>query len=280
MSGAAESDARVVIQPPAGSSPVDFRELWAYRELLIQLVWRDVTVRYKQAMLGVLWAVLTPLFTAVIFAVIFGLLGRMPTDGIAKAPFYLAGLTMYQFFSGSLGGAANSMVNQRNLLTKVYFPRIIAPFSATAVHLVDYVLAFSVLVGMVFYYGHVPRWEVIIAVPACLLWAWTGAFGLGLWLAALNVYYRDVGQVLPVVIRLGMFASPILYPTSMIPERWHWLYGLNPVVGAIEWIRHLLFRTPQPPEAVLYLSAAVSLTLLVTGTWYFRRMEHNYADVV
>lgn len=281
MSGAAGTPpAEVVIAPPQGASPFNFRELWAFRELFWQFAWRDLQVRYKQAVLGVLWAILTPLVTAAIFTVIFGLLGRLPTDGIPKAPFYLAGLTGWLFFSGIMQSGANSLVAQRNLFTKVYFPRMLLPLAATAVPLTDYLMAFVVLVGLALYNGFAPLPAALYVVPLCVLWAWAGALGVGLWLAALNVYFRDVGHVVPFLTRVGMFASPVLYPISMIPAKWHWLYALNPMAGVIEWVRWVLFHTTAAPAPVVFVSLPVTAALLVSGAWFFRRMEHTFVDVV
>lgn len=273
-------DAELIIEPPTRVDIINVRELWEFRELLQQMVWRDLTVRYKQAALGVTWAVLTPLITVAIFSLIFGLWGRLPRNGIPAPAFFLAGLMSYSFFSSALSGSAGSMVSQRALLTKIYFPRLIAPLSATCVPLVDLLIAYVVLQGVALYYGFIPGWQLLWVVPMCVLWAWTAAFGLGLWLAALNVYYRDVGQVVPFLTRVLLFASPVIYPVSMIPEKWHWLYGLNPMVGVIEWMRWAFFHTTPPPNPIFGLSALLSVVLLVTGLWYFRRMEHTYADVV
>jgi lipopolysaccharide transport system permease protein len=272
--------AEIVIAPPKGAGAIDFGELWAHRELFWQFAYRDLQVRYKQAALGVLWAVLTPVVTAAIFTVIFGLLGRLPTDGVPRSAFYLAGLTGWLFFSGIMQGAAQSMVAQRGLFTKVYFPRMLLPLAATAVPLTDYVMAFLVLVGLTLYHGLVPNAHALYAVPLCVLWAWAAATGVGLWFAALNVYFRDIGHIVPFLTRIGMFASPVLYPISMIPAKWHWLYALNPMAGVIEWTRWVLFHTQAPPAPVVLVSLPVTLVLLVTGAWFFRRMEHTFVDVV
>jgi lipopolysaccharide transport system permease protein len=282
MSGNATnaSGTEVVIAPPKGTVPIDFGELWRFRELFLQFAWRDISVRYKQAVLGVLWAVLTPLIMAALFTVIFGLLGRLPTNGIPKATFYLSGMTLWLMFSGVLQGSAQSLVRQSSLFTKVYFPRLLLPLSSMAVPLVDYVMAFVVLLALAAYQGFVPNIHALYVVPLCVLWAVAGAFGVGLWFSALNVYYRDIGYVLPVLTRLGLFASPVIYPITMIPERWHWLYALNPAVGPIEWTRWALFHVGPPPAPVLFDSLPVALVLLLSGAWFFRKMEHTFADVV
>lgn len=272
--------AEVVIAPPRGFIPIDFGELWRFRELFLQFAWRDLSVRYKQAALGILWAVLTPVLTAAIFAVIFGVLGGLPTNGIPKATFYLSGLTLWLLFATVLQEAAQSMVKQSALFTKVYFPRLLLPVSSTAVPLADCAMALVVLLAIAAYQGFTPGVSALWVVPACVLWAWTGAFGAGLWFAALNVYYRDVGYVLPFVTRIGLFASPVIYPVAMIPAKWHWLYGLSPAVGPIEWVRWALFQKGAPPEPALFGSIPVAVVLLLSGAWFFRRMEHTFADVV
>jgi len=272
--------AEVVIAPPKGFKPIDFRELWQYRELFMQFAWRDISVRYKQAVLGVLWAILTPLVMAGILTLIFGLLGRLPTNGIPKATFYLSGLTVWLMFAGLLQNAAQSLVSQAGLFTKVYFPRILLPMSSMAVPLADYLMAFVVLLGIAAYQGFVPNLHALYVVPLCVLWATVGAFGVGLWFSALNVYYRDIGYVLPFITRIGLFASPVIYPVSMIPARWHWLYGMNPAVGPIEWVRWAVFHVGPTPEPVLFVSIPVALVLFLSGAWFFRKMEHTFADVV
>ena len=275
-----KQDIEILIEPPRRLGAVNWRELWEFRELLQQMVWRDVTVRYKQTALGIAWAVLTPLITVAIFTLIFGLWGRLPTNGVPAPAFFLAGLIAYNFFAAALTGSANSMLSQRGLLTKIYFPRLIAPLSATVAPLVDLLIAFGVVQALALYYGFIPNWRLLWVVPLCVLWAWATAFGLGLWLAALNVHYRDVGQLVPFLTRVWLFASPVIYPVSMIPAKWHWLYGLNPMVGVIEWLRWGLFTTVPQPSPVLWLSMLVSAVLLVTGLWYFRRTEHAFADLV
>ena len=274
------TNVEIVIEPPTRAGAINFRELWEFRELFQQMVWRDVTVRYKQAALGIAWVVLTPLITVAIFSVVFGMWGRLPLDGIPAPAFFLAGLISFNFFASALSGSAGSMLSQGSLLTKIYFPRLIAPLSATCTPLVDLLISYAVLQGVALYFGFVPSGRLLWVVPMCVLWAWAAALGLGLWLAALNVYYRDVGQVIPFLTRVLLFASPVVYPVSMIPEKWHWLYGLNPLVGIIEWMRWAFFHTTVPPSPIFGISALLAGFLLVTGVFYFRRMEHTFADVV
>lgn len=270
----------IVIEPPTGTPAVSLSEIWAYRELLAQLVWRDIAVRYKQTALGVSWALLNPVLTAAVFSIIFGLWARMPSNDIPYPVFFLAGLIPWAFFASALSGVADSMVKQRALLTKVYFPRIIAPLAATAIALADYLLAIFVLLTTVFIFGFIPGPEALLVLPVATLWLWGTALGLGLWFAAFNVRYRDTGQIVPFTIRIGMFASPIIYPVSMIPDEWHWLYGLNPVVGAIEWIRWSLFGLGDHPNPVFFASALLFLPVFAGGLRVFRGMEDTYADTV
>jgi lipopolysaccharide transport system permease protein len=259
---------------------IDFKELWAYRELFGFMVWRDVSVRYKQSVLGILWALLTPVITMLIFSVIFGRVAKIPTDGIPYPIFSYAGLLPWLFFSQSLQKATVSMVAERNLLTKVYFPRLIVPMAATLAPLVDLLIASSVLFAMMFYYQFEPTVHSLYLLPLFVLWAWVTAVGVGVWLSALNVYFRDVGQLIPFVVQVWLYASPVVYPASLVPPSYQWLYALNPMVGVIEGFRWALFSQGQPPGPILIFSAGVSLLLFATGTLFFQRMERSFADVV
>jgi lipopolysaccharide transport system permease protein len=278
---AAESrDVELVIAPPAGLRGIDFKELWAYRELFGFMVWRDVSVRYKQSALGVLWALLTPLITMLIFTVIFGKVAKIPTDGIPYPIFSYAGLLPWLFFSQSLQKATLSMVAERNLLTKIYFPRLIVPMAATLAPLVDLLIASSALFAMMFYYQLAPTLHSLYLLPLCVLWAWVTAVGVGTWLSALHVYFRDVGQLIPFVVQVWLYASPVVYPASLIPPGLRWLYALNPMAGVIEGFRWALLRQGELPGLLVLLSASVSVLLFVTGGLFFKRMEHSFADVV
>ena len=269
----------LVITPARGFS-IDFGELWAYRELFGFMVWRDVSVRYKQSLLGVLWALLTPVITMLIFTVIFGRLAKIPTDGIPYPIFCYAGLLPWLFFAQSLSRATTSMVAERNLLTKVYFPRLIVPLAATLAPLVDLLVASSILIVMMAYYELVPSLHSLYLVPLCIAWAWVMAVGVGTWLSALNVYFRDVGQMIPFLVQMWMYASPVVYPASLFPERWQWVHALNPMVGVIEGFRFALISHGHPPGPTVLVSVAVTLFLFVTGLLYFKRMEHSFADIV
>jgi lipopolysaccharide transport system permease protein len=273
-------DLEMLITPPSGLGSIDFKELWAYRELLGFLVWRDVSVRYKQSILGILWALLTPVTTMLIFTVIFGRVAKIPTDGIPYPIFSYAGLLPWLFFSQSLQKATMSMVAERNLLTKIYFPRLIVPMAATLAPLVDLLIASSVLFAMMFYYQITPTPHSLYLLPLCVIWAWVTAVGVGAWLSAFNVYFRDVGQMIPFIIQVWLYASPVVYPASLVPPSFQWLYALNPMAGVIEGFRWSLFAHGDPPGLAVLLSAAVSVVLFVTGGLFFKRMERSFADVV
>jgi len=273
-------DVELVITPPSGAIGIDLKELWAYRELFGFLVWRDLSVRYKQSVLGVLWALMAPVFAMVIFAIIFGKLARISTDGIPYPIFAYAGLLPWLFFSQSLQKATVSMVAERNLLTKIYFPRLIIPMAATLAPLMDLLVSSSLLIAMMFYYGFTPTVNSLYLLPLCVLWTWMTAIGIGSWLSALNVHFRDVGQIIPFVIQVWLYASPVVYPASLVPERFQWLYALNPMTGVIEGFRWALFAHGQPPGPLTLLSLGISVALVVTGALFFKRMERSFADVI
>jgi lipopolysaccharide transport system permease protein len=277
---AESSEVELLIVPPKGWTSIDFTELWAYRELFAFMVWRDVSVRYKQSVLGVLWALLTPLITMAIFSVIFGRVAKIPSDGLPYPIFAYTGLLPWLFFSQSLQKATLSMVAERNLLTKIYFPRLIVPMAATLAPLVDLLIASSVLFVMMFYYQLTPTPHSFYLLPLCVLWAWVTAIGVGTWLSALNVYFRDVGQMIPFLVQVWLYASPVVYPASLIPPSFQWLYALNPMTGVIEGFRWALLAHGEPPGLLVLVSAAVSVVLFATGGLFFKRMERSFADVV
>jgi lipopolysaccharide transport system permease protein len=237
-------------------------------------------VRYKQSVLGILWALLTPLTTMLIFTIIFGKVAKIPTDGIPYPIFSYAGLLPWLFFSQSLQKATMSMVAERNLLTKIYFPRLIVPMAATLAPLVDLLIASSILFAMLFYYQFTPTLHSLYLLPLCVIWAWVTAVGVGTWLSALNVYFRDVGQMIPFIVQVWMYASPVVYPASLVPSGFQWLYALNPMTGVIEGFRWALFAHGDPPSLAVLVSVAVSGALFVTGGFFFKRMERSFADVV
>ncbi|MBA2302948.1 MAG: ABC transporter permease [Acidobacteria bacterium] len=267
-----------IIKPSHGWAPLRLTELWDYRELLYFLVWRDVKVRYKQTALGVAWAVLQPLLAMFVFSLFFGRLARMESDGLPYPVFNLAGLVPWTFFVFGLTEAANSLVGSRHLITKVYFPRMLVPVAPVLAGLVDLAIAFVLLLGVMGWYGIVPGIGALVVVPLVLL-AFVTAIGAGLWLSALNVQYRDVRYILPFLSQLWLFATPIVYPSSLVPAEWRALYGLNPMVGVVDGFRWALLGTGAP-GATIAVSAIAALALAGGGALYFRRMERTFADIV
>ena len=273
-------DAPVIhIKPSHGWVSLNLRELWEYRELLYFLIWRDVKVRYKQTILGAAWAIIQPFFTMVVFSLFFGRLAKIPSDGVPYPIFSFAALVPWTFFANALIQSSNSLVGNRHLITKVYFPRLVVPISSALSGLVDFVLAFIVLLGMMLYYGKVPTANVL-ALPLLLLLALLTSLGVGLWLSALNAKYRDVRFVVPFLVQFWLFSTPIAYPSSLLPEPWRTLYGVNPMVGVVEGFRWALLGTDTAPGPIIAVSALVALALLVGGGVYFRRMEKTFADIV
>jgi lipopolysaccharide transport system permease protein len=269
----------VVFEPSKGWTSLKLKELWKYRELLYFLTWRDVKVRYKQATLGVAWTVIQPLITMVIFSLIFGRLAKLPSDGVPYPIFSYAALLPWQLFSGSLTRASTSLVSNANLLTKVYFPRLIIPLSAIAAGLVDFAISFLVLLGLMLYYGIFPNWAVLL-LPFLVLFVVLTALGVGLWLSALNVRYRDVQHTIPFVVQVWMFASPVAYSAGLIPKGlWSIVYGLNPMAGVIQGFRWALLGG-KPPDELMIVSVIMVGVLLASGLLYFKRMEKTFADVV
>jgi lipopolysaccharide transport system permease protein len=269
----------VFIRPAAGFLQLNLQDLWEYRELLYFLVWRDIKVRYKQTVIGVGWAVIQPFFTMVVFSLFFGHLAKMPSEGLPYPIFYYSALLPWMYFAQALSGATNTMVENQRIITKIYFPRLILLFAAVLSGLVDFSIAFTMLIGMMVFYGIVPTTAVLL-LPLFLLLAVATALGVGLWLSALNAIYRDVRYALPFVVQCWMFASPVAYPSSLVPETWRWLYGLNPMAGVIEGFRWALTGQGQPPGPLLWASAAAVLLLLIGGLCYFQKMEETIADVV
>jgi lipopolysaccharide transport system permease protein len=276
----AEAAPLTIIQPSRGWSWGHLAELWRYRELLFFLIWRDVKVRYKQTLLGAAWAILKPFFTMVVFTIIFGRLAEIPTDDAPAPVFYFAGLLPWILFQDGITKASNSLVTNRNLVTKVYFPRLAIPLSSVVAGLVDLGLAFLVLLGMMAFFG-VGLSSAVIALPGFLLLALLTAAGGGLWLAALNVAYRDVGYVTPFVVQAWMYASPVAYSATLIPAGLaEYAYWLNPMAGVVQGFRWAILGTGQPSLGLLAISTASALVLLASGLVYFRRMERTFADVV
>lgn len=267
------------IEPSQGWVALKLSELWEYRELLYFLIWRDIKVRYKQTALGAAWAVIQPLFTMLLFSLFFGKLAKMPSDGIPYPIFSYAALVPWTFFVHGLSQTTNSLVGSSNLITKVYFPRLVIPLASVLSGLVDFMLAFSLLIVMMLYYGIVPTMNALW-LPLFLLLALVTSLGVGLWLSVLNVEYRDVRYVLPFITQFWMFATPIVYPSSLLSEPWRTIYGLNPMVGVVEGFRWALLGTGSSPGPMIAVSALAALGILVGGTFYFRRMEKRFADLV
>jgi len=269
----------IVIKPSRGWISLKLRDMWEYRELLYFLIWRDVKVRYKQTVLGAAWAILQPFLTMVVFSIFFGRLAGVPSDGIPYPVFAFTALLPWQLFAYALTESGNSLVANQQLITKVYFPRLVIPISAVLAGLVDFGIAFVVLLGMMFYYGIVPT-AAALTLPLFLLLAIATALAVGLWLSALNVQYRDVRYTIPFLTQFWLFATPIAYSSSLVPERWRVLYGLNPMAGVVEGFRWALLGKSGGVGRLVIVSALVVSVLLFGGLVYFRRMEKTFADVV
>lgn len=267
------------IKPSHGWVSLKLRELWEYRELLYFLTWRDVKVRYKQTVIGAAWAIIQPFFTMVVFSLFFGKLAKIPSDGIPYPIFSFAALVPWTFFANGLSQSSNSLVGSANLIKKIYFPRLVMPISGVVSGIVDFVLAFIVLVGMMLFYHILPSAN-IIWLPFFLLLAFVTSLGVGLWLSAMNVQFRDVRYVVPFLTQFWLFATPIAYPSSLLSEPWRTIYGLNPMVGVVEGFRWALLRTNTAPGPIIIVSTLAALAILVSGAFYFRRMEKTFADVV
>lgn len=257
----------------------DLRELWAYRDLLVLLIRRDVSIRYKQSAVGIGWAVVQPLMTVLIFTVVFGKFAKLSSEGYPYALFTMCGIVPWTFFARALGGASGSMVGASGMVKKVYFPRMILPISKTVSGVLDFAVAFVLLVILLAIYRVHPSIGLLL-LPLFVLMALATALGIGLWLTALNVKYRDVGLLVPFLTQIGMYVSPIVYSTSIVPERWIWLYSLNPIVGVVEGFRWAMLGKAPPALGPLALSCTVVVLLLISGVWFFRRTERTFADVI
>jgi lipopolysaccharide transport system permease protein len=274
-----EASPHIRIGPSRGWSALRLRELWEYRELLFFLTWRDVKVRYQQTILGAAWAILQPFMTMVVFSLFFGKLAKVPSDGIPYPIFSYAALVPWTFFATGLTQASNGMVTHANLIKKVYFPRLAIPIARIMAGLVDFCLAFIVLLGMMIFMGITPTINMAW-LPLFLLLALMTALGVGLWFAAMNVQFRDITYTMPFIAQFWMFATPIAYPSSLLPEPWQTLYGLNPMAGVVEGFRWALLGAGGAPKPIVFVSALVAVVVLVSGAYYFRRMERTFADVV
>jgi lipopolysaccharide transport system permease protein len=268
-----------LIEPARGWVSLKLGELWEYRELIYFLIWRDIKVRYKQTVLGASWAVIQPFFTMVVFSIFFGRLAKVPSDGLPYPIFSYAALVPWAFFAHALTSSSNSLVSGANMIKKVYFPRLALPLSTALSGLVDFAIAFAVLLVMMLYYGVVPT-QQILWLPFFLVLALITSLGVGLWLSAMNVQYRDVRYMLPFITQFWLFATPVAYPSSLLSEPWRTVYGLNPMVGVVEGFRWALLGSQSQPVPIIIASSLTALAILIGGVFYFRRMERTFADVV
>ena len=268
-----------LIQPTRGWMGINFPELWRYRELFYFLVWRDIKVRYKQSILGAGWAIIQPVLTVAIFTVFFGKWAGIPTDDIPQPIFYFSAILPWQLLQSGVSKAGASLVASRNLVTKVYFPRLVVPMAPIIAALLDFGIAFLILMGLMIFYGIVPT-TALLALPFFLLLTIVTATGVGFWLAGLNVNYRDIGYIIPFLMQIWFFISPIVYSTTIVPDEIGPIYRLNPMTGAIQGFRWAITGTGQPSGETLIASVITALALLVSGIYYFRRMERTFADVV
>jgi lipopolysaccharide transport system permease protein len=267
------------IAPPQGWWEVDFHELWRFRELIYFFVWRDIKVRYKQTAIGAAWAILQPALAMIVFALFFGKLAHMPTEGLPILVFYYSGLLPWMYFSNSLTNATSTIVQNQNIITKVYFPRLALPISAVLSGLLDFAIGCLLLVPLMVVYRVRPGLPLLL-LPVFLLLTVLMAAGAGLWLSAMNAIYRDVRYVVPFLVQFWLFASPVAYASSIVPAKWRWLYGLNPMAGIIEGFRWSLTGRGDPPGPMIIVSVAVVLVVLASGLFYFQKMESTVADVV
>jgi lipopolysaccharide transport system permease protein len=281
MSAEARAAATEVLVIEAGHTELHYwRDLWRYRELFYFLAWRDILVRYKQTAIGITWAVIRPLLTMVVFTVVFGKLGKFPSEGVPYPILVYAAMLPWQFFASSLSDASGSLIGNANLISKVYFPRLIVPASAVITSFVDFLIAGVIMLALMAWYGFWPDWR-IVALPLFMLLAFAAAMGAGLWLTALNVKYRDFRYVVPFIVQFGLYISPVGFSSSVVPEKWRLLYSLNPMVGVIDGFRWALLGG----KTTLYmpgfaLSLAAVMLLLATGVVHFRRTERTFADII
>jgi lipopolysaccharide transport system permease protein len=269
----------ITILPPKGLVPLELRDLWEYRDLLYLFVWRDIKVRYKQTIVGTSWAIIQPFIAMIVLSLFFGKLAKMPSEGIPYPIFAYSALVPWTYLVNVLSQSSNSVVSNRAVVTRVYFPRLIIPMTTVLTGLMDFAMAFAMLLGMMLYYGILPT-AAILTLPFFLLLGIATALGLGLWLAALNVKYRDIGFTLPFLTQVWFFVTPIAYPSSLVPERWQAIYGLNPMAGVVEGFRWALLGKTEAPGMILAGSVLVAACLLIGGLYFFRHKEDTFADVV
>jgi lipopolysaccharide transport system permease protein len=275
----------VVLRPSRGWAALNLRDLWRYRELIYFMTWRDLKVRYKQTLLGISWAVLEPFLTMVVFSIFFGQLAGMPSDNIPYPVFTFVGLLPWGLFAKALNTASRSLVSHQNMVTKIYFPRLVLPLASVMAGVVDFLIASLVLVAIMAYYGLTGQMQIVITpalltLPLFLLLALVTALGVALWLSALYVQYRDVGYVIPFLSEFLRILSPVVYSTTLVPEKWQILYSLNPMAGVLNGFRWAILNTPTGPGTEMFISTSVAVALLISGLFYFRRMEKTFADTI
>lgn len=270
---------KILIEPAKRWQNFNFKELYEYRELLYFLTWRNLKVRYSQTIIGVLWVIIQPVMTMLIFSILFGRFAKLPSEGFPYTIFVFSALLPWNLFAGSLSGASTSLVNNRNLISKIYFPRIIIPIARVLENLVDFCISCFILFILMGLYGILPTKSIII-VPFFTLWVMILSLGAGFWLSALNVKYRDVGHAVPFLMQIWLYVSPVAYAFSLIPKKWHWLYSLNPMVGIIEGFRWSLLGKGVDLTVVLPISLIVSFIIFITGAVYFINTENTFADII
>jgi lipopolysaccharide transport system permease protein len=273
-----DSQHELIIEPHAGMSPIDLHELWRFRELFYMLAWREIKVRYKQTVLGTAWAVFQPVITMIVFTLFFGVLIRVPSDNVPYPIFVYAGLLPWTFFSNGISRASNSLLGDANMISKVYFPRVIVPISSFGAGVLDLAISFIIMLVMMLHYGVYPGLSVLLFAPLLLI-TFLVAVGVGTWLSALSVAYRDVKYITPFLIQLWMYSTPVIYPVSVVPEKWRWVLSLNPMAGLIDGCRSALFGKPFAWGNIA-ISILMSFGLAVFGLLYFKRFERNFVDII
>lgn len=270
----------IYIKPSAGLAALNLRDLWVYRELIFFMIWRDIKVRYKQTLLGATWAVIQPVMTMLVFNFIFGSVAKVPTDGIPYPIFSYTALLPWGLFVTALNQASRSLTSNNNMITKVYFPRLVLPIASVLAGLVDFAIAFVIMLGMMWYFNVTPTLSVLWTLPLFLLLAIITALGVALWLSAINVKYRDVNYALPFLTQFWLFITPVAYSASVIAEKWQLVYSLNPMAGVVNGFRWALLGAGNGPDAALWVSVGISVLILVSGLFYFRNMERTFADTI
>lgn len=270
----------VYIKPSTGFTALNLSDLWIYRELVFFMIWRDIKVRYKQTLLGATWAIIQPVMTMLVFNFLFGTVAKVPTDGIPYPIFSFTALLPWGLFVTALNQASRSLTANHNMVTKIYFPRLVLPVASVLAGLVDFAIAFVILVMMMIYYKVTPTWNALWALPLFLLLAILAALGVALWLSAINVQYRDVNYALPFLTQFWLFVTPVAYSAKVISEKWRYLYSLNPMAGVVNGFRWALLGSGTGPDTALWVSIGISMLILISGLFYFRRMEHTFADMI